>query len=293
MKKLGFITSSEDPNLIGDDHLVFAPLKDLGYSVSPVIWDKSDENLGPYDAFVFRSCWNYHVKFEEFLKWLEILKAQKKPVLNPLSISTWNLNKRYLLELRSKGAAVPQTEWFAKGSSFDAGDVKSKIGLFRSDQVVIRPAISLSGHDTYLVSTAEKEKLKKVWQSMPVDRDILVQEYIPEIRTAGETSLIFFNGEFSHAIRKTPAANEFRIHSEYGGSRTPVVPGDKVIAAAKEILKLAGESLVFARVDVIERPQGAILIELEIIDPMLFLGFSEGAPKRFARAIAERLSRVS
>jgi glutathione synthase/RimK-type ligase-like ATP-grasp enzyme len=290
MKKIGFITSSEDPNLSRDDQLAIEPLKSLGYEVFPLVWDDSGSDLSSYDAFVFRSCWNYHTHFQSFLKWVEILRAQQKPILNSLDVSIWNLNKVYLLELQKKGVSIPKTEWIKHGSLFDSDDVKTKMDFFEGRQIVIRPAVSLNGHDTYLVSAKDENKLKEIWRSMPLQRDIIVQEFIPEIRSSGETSLIFFNGEFSHAIKKIPASDEFRIHVEYGGLQTAVVPSPQLIAEAKEILNLVDSALLFARVDVIERSQKAVLIELEIVDPMLFLGYSVGAPDRFAKAIADRLS---
>lgn len=289
MKRLAFITSEEDPILIQDDQLAIEPLQKNGYQVKPLVWDHSAEKMEQFDALIFRSCWNYHQKFETFVNWLQKVKDSQIPVFNPIDISKWNLNKKYLLELAQKGVLIPKTLWFTKGTSFKSADVSSKLENLTGDQIVIRPATSLSGYDTYLVSRSDNEKIEKIWQSMPSDRDIIVQEYIPEITTEGETSLMFFNGEFSHAIRKTPAPNEFRIHAEHGGKRFAVKPSLELISEAKEILAAIENPLLFARVDVIHRPQGAVLIELEIIDPMLFLGYSEGAPERFARAIVDKL----
>lgn len=289
MKKLAFITSEEDPNLINDDQLAIGPLEKLGYLVAPLVWDHNSQIDG-FDALIFRSCWNYHRKFEQFAKWVTKLKTHNLPVLNSINVSIWNLNKKYLLELAEKGIPIPRTAWFPKGTSSQSNDIKEKIKNLASDRLVIRPAVSLNGHDTYLVSLSDTQKFEEVWNSLPADRDILVQEFIPEIQTAGETSLVFFNGEFSHAIRKTAADHEFRIHSEYGGKRFSVSPHADLVAQAKRVIDSVGEPLLFARVDLVDRPQGPVLIELELVDPMLFLGFSEGAPERFAQAIAYKLS---
>lgn len=286
MKKIAFVTSKEDPLLIRDDQLAIAPLKKLGFSVEPLVWDNDFNDINSFDGLIFRSCWNYHQKYEQFLKWMADLKEYKGRIFNPLDMSLWNLNKKYLLDLSQLGASVPKTEWISKETVLATNDLKTILDRINSDQVVIKPAVSLNGNDTYLESSQEISKIEVLLKKLPKDRDILIQEFIPEIKTAGEISLIFFNNEFSHAIRKTPSANEFRIHSEYGGQRAPVNPNLDLIKQAQDILKMVNKPLLFSRVDVVETAKGAMLIELEIIDPMLFLGYADGAPNRFAEAIA-------
>lgn len=170
-------------------------------------------------------------------------------------------------------------------------DRNEDLSKITSSQLVIKPAIPMSGHDTHLVSANDIEKVKILVHEIVGSRDVLIQEFVPEIKTNGEVSLLFFDGKFSHAVQKKPRQNEFRIHVEYGGSREGYEASAALIQQAQKIVEMVDSKLLFARVDFVER-QGkpAALIELEIIDPMLYLGYSNGAPERFAQAVAEYLS---
>ena len=285
MKKLAFVTSEEDPTLIADDRLAIAPLAQLGYSVAPLVWDGNQKGIDTFDAFVFRSCWNYHRKYSAFLSWIRGLEKLARPVFNPIETNVWNLNKKYLLELEKKGAAIPKTEWLGRGVQLSSAELKSLLSRIGSSKVVVKPAVSLNGHDTFLFSAGDIAKIDDTLRALSPKVDMLIQEYIPEIKTAGEVSLIFFNGKFSHAIRKMASAQEFRIHEEYGGTRAAFTPGNELIKQAQDIVEMVPSKLLSVRVDLVERREEASLIELEIIDPMLFIGYSEGAPARFAEAI--------
>lgn len=289
MKKIAFITSEDDPNLSKDDQFAIEPLHKLGYQVSPLIWDNPLENAGVFDALIFRSCWNYHRKYSQFVHWVERLKRLDIPILNPVDISLWNLDKKYLIELEKKNILIPQTYLIHRTTQVDDDTIKSIQEKISTSHLVIKPTVSLNGHDTYLLPSQDDQAIIKTLKSLPVEHDILIQEFIPEIKSSGEISLIYFNNEFSHAIRKTPAPQEFRIHSEYGGSRVAFQPDSVLVQQGKKILETVGQTLLFARVDIIETQNGAVLIELEIIDPMLFLGYSSQAPQRFAEAIANAL----
>jgi len=290
MRKIAFITSEDDPTLIKDDQLVFAPLKERGYTAFPHIWDHGHTGLETCDAIVFRSCWNYHRKYEQFLSWIEKLKNFKVPVINPIAVNLWNLNKHYLIELADKGTTIPTTKFIEKGTALNMLELRVLIDAIGAPQVVIKPAVSLNGQDTYLVAANDLSQINKIMAELLPTRDMLVQEFVPEIKTSGEVSLIFFNKKYSHAIRKTPAAHEFRIHHEYGGQRASYTPSKELIQQATDIVNLVEGPLVSCRVDVVETPQGAKLIELEIIDPMLFLALGEGAPDRFAQALVDAIA---
>lgn len=289
MKKIAFITSEDDPNLSKDDQLAIEPLHKLGYQVFPLIWDNPLDNVGVFDALIFRSCWNYHRKYSHFVRWVEQLKRLDIPIFNPVDISLWNLDKKYLIELKKKNILIPQTYLIHRATKIDADTIKSIHEKISASHLVIKPSVSLNGHDTYLLPSQDDQAIINTLRSLPAEHDILIQEFIPDIKSSGEISLIYFNNEFSHAIRKTPAQQEFRIHSEYGGSRSAFQPDSVLIQQGKKILETVGQTLLFSRVDVIETQNGAVLIELEIIDPMLFLGYSSQAPQRFAEAVVEAL----
>ncbi len=288
MKRIAFITSEQDPLLISDDRLAIEPVMQLGLSVEPFVWDNGVAGIGEFDAIIFRSCWNYHRKFEKFVSWILQVKDLNVPTFNSIPVSLWNLHKKYLLDLANAGVAIPRTELILKDSHSE--DLRTKLVAVKSEQVIIKPAISLNGEDTYLCDAQDIARIGRLTESLLSERDVLIQEYIPEVQTFGEISLLFFNKKYSHSVRKTPAANEFRIHTEYGGSRMPFSPGQDLIDSAAKILDLVSESLLFARVDFIVSTRGPLLVELELVDPMLYLACDTAAAGRFAENIAESVS---
>jgi glutathione synthase/RimK-type ligase-like ATP-grasp enzyme len=296
MKKIGFITSIEDPQVGGDDHLAFQDLESLGFQVSPVIWDHyigADDSglasLQGWDGLVFRSCWNYHRKHSEFLGFLDRLKKSRIPVLNPIATIEWNLNKKHLLELASE-VVVPKTLWLEAGTSFSSQVLEKARKDWKVDSLVIKPAVSLNGHDTYRVSKEGFEKTEATVLELLKNRDVLIQEFIPEIKTQGETSLVFFNRKLSHAVRKLPAENEFRIHREYGGTHQPTDASPEALRYSEKLLSVVPGELLYARVDIVETSKGPVLIELEVTDPMLYLHAHPNAAKNFATAVAKAFS---
>lgn len=284
MKKIALITSTSDPELCRDDRLVLTPLLTLGIEAKPFIWDQ-DENFEDYDAFIFRSCWNYHRKFDAFLAWLDRLEKSGKKVLNPVSDSRWNLHKKYLFTLKEQGIPIPETVLIPKNSSYSLESILSKM---EAKKIVVKPAISLSGLETTLRNCDEVTQIQKDLDIILKDRDAFLQEFLPEIHN-GEISLTYLNGEFSHANRKVPADKEFRVHKEYGGKNLPFTPENKLLGEIQKLISLRPK-LLFSRVDIALKGDSWKLIEWEIIDPMLYLGDTPGAPERFARAIQKGIS---
>ncbi|MBY0452518.1 MAG: hypothetical protein K2P92_05735 [Bdellovibrionaceae bacterium] len=286
MKKIGFITSSADPNLTEDDLLTKPYLLEKGYQLLPVVWDQNPSNLNDYTALVFRSCWNYHVKFSEFQSWLETLKSVEVPIFNSLAISKWNLHKKYLLDFQKKGVSTSFTQLIAQAELNPQLDAFFK----NQKQVVLKPAVSLNGHETFLVDVADESAWHAHIATIQKSADVLVQEYLPEIKETGEYSFIFFNGEFSHAVQKLAKSGEFRIHIEHGGRRIAYTPTVDEIKQAKTIVEMIPENLLSVRVDGVIRNGKLILIELEVIDPSLFLENDSLAAQRFTKALLENIS---
>ncbi len=288
-KKVAFVTSEADPNLIPDDRMAIAPLEKLGIDVEVLVWDRPGQDLGSYDAFIFRSCWNYHRKHSEFVTWLNGLRSLHIPVFNPVETNIWNLSKKYLLDLESCGIVIPETV-FLPGHSFKEDHLEHYLESIPSEKVVIKPAVSLNGEDTYLFERTESTAIKSKCSEINSTRDLLLQQFIPEIQTEGEISLIYFNKQYCHAIRKTAKKGEFRIHEEHGGTRVAYLPDAAELHFANSVVDTITEDLLFCRVDIVKSGSKIYLIELEILDPMLFLGMDPKAPQRFANAIDEVLN---
>jgi glutathione synthase/RimK-type ligase-like ATP-grasp enzyme len=283
MKTLGFATYSGAPELTADDRLALPALRKRGIEVVPVVWRGGARPQG-LEGLVLRSCWDYHqVEPEVFLDWVSQQEQAGSRVWNPFEVVRWNLHKRYLLEAGAHGARIPRTVCVERGAPRSLRDVLEESGI--GPGLVIKPAVSLDGHDTFLFGMRHAEA-ERVYESLLRRGDVLVQEFIEDIQTEGELSLVFLGGTFSHAIRKRPARGGFRVQVEHGGTREPFQPTPAQVRHAEHLLALAGQPLLYARVDVVPVRGELVLMELELIDPMLFLGYAPGAPERFAEAVA-------
>jgi glutathione synthase/RimK-type ligase-like ATP-grasp enzyme len=155
---------------------------------------------------------------------------------------------------------------------------------------VVKPAVSASAHNTWLADGPAFPADAELQEKMQGEA-FLVQQFIPEIETYGEISFIYLDGGYCHAVLKRPAAGDFRVQQEHGGSAEAFVPSPALLDQANKIaaaVPYVRDSL-YCRIDVIEKDGMLILMELELIEPELFLGLAEGAAKRFAAAILHRL----
>jgi glutathione synthase/RimK-type ligase-like ATP-grasp enzyme len=288
MKRVAFVTFEAGPDLTDDDGLALAPLEALGVSVEPLVWTAPLPEPEAFDALVLRSCWDYHRKPDDFVAWLGRFEGPGPALWNPPALCRWNLNKRYLLDLAAAGVRVPHTRWLPRGSRVSPDEA-----ALPGDPpgVVVKPAVSLNGEDTFLFSTERRAEIADAANAILRERDLLLQAFVPEIFSQGETSLVFFDGAYSHAVRKLPTGGEFRVQAEYGGRREPARPPPEIVERARAALAVAGgPTPLYARVDGVVTEAGFTLIELEVLDPTLFLGFDEGAPGRFAAALGRRLA---
>lgn len=285
MKRVAFSTCAEIPLLAEDDHLAIAPLRERGVEVVPWIWD-APAPPPDLDAIVHRSCWDYHLKPAAFLRWLDALEASGLPSFNPAPLLRWNVDKRYLRDLAARGARIPETVWIEKGERVDLAELLRAHGL---DEVVIKPQISLSAYGTFRASRASVAAAQPQLDALVAERAMMVQAFLPAILERGELSFVFLGGQHSHTVRKTPRAGDFRVQSDYGGARTLEDPPPSLIAEAARALDAEAPPPLYARIDVVETSEGLVLMELEAIDPALFLAYSPGAPERFADCIARAL----
>ena len=286
---IALATSSNVPELTGDDRLLVRALASAGVCAVPAIWNDCREKWHRYAAVVIRSCWDYHLKHGEFLAWLHRLETTGVRVLNSPALVRWNAEKTYLRELAARGVASVPTRWVERDEviSLDA-ILQAKIW----DRVVVKPAISASAHETWRASSASARAAEPRFRLMVANGEVLVQPFLDVVQADGEWSLLFYGGVYSHAVLKRPRPGDFRVQCEHGGTSEAFAPSREMIAAASAVLRAAeqgrGASL-YARVDgcVIERE--FVLMELELIEPDLFLRSNVDAPDMFAAALLDVL----
>lgn len=282
MKRIVFVTCSTRPGFAEDDLPAVQALEATGAVVTPLPWDGDFNPWTAFDAVVLRSTWNYHLHPEKFLMWLSQLQTQNANVFNAADVVRWNIDKNYLKELSRKGIPVPPTVWLAKGSDSNLLQVLKENGWNRA---VVKPTISATAHNTFQTSVETAAAQQEKFTSNLKSHDLMVQQFMAEVAEEGEWSLIFFNKQFSHAVLKKPKAGDFRVQENYGGTTAAIAPPQVAIEQAKEILKLVKEPLLYTRVDGVISNGRFVLMELELIEPVLFLQTAHEAAKRFADTI--------
>lgn len=285
MLRVGFATWAGAPAGTADDLLAVAPLARRGIAVVPFDWQGPQP--ADLDAIVLRSCWNYHLEEAGFRAWLDRLAAGRVPVLNPVPVARWNLHKGYLRELTAQGVRLPATVWVERAAP---GSLAALLHAHDLDHVVVKPVVSGTAYRTWRTSRARAAADEAAFAALVADAGVLVQAFVPEVLEAGEVSLVFFRGEFSHAVRKRPCAGDFRVQSDFGGTREPVQPSRRLLAQAEDVLANVAGELLYARVDGIEVDGALVLMELEVLDPELYLIQDPAAPDRFAAALAAMLA---
>ena len=264
----------------------------LGVGCELVRWREIDTVAGGYDAVLPLLCWDYWDAREDFLATLE-RAAERTRVLNAVELLRWNTDKRYLDELGEGGAPIIAT-WVV--DRVDADVVAEGFARFGCERLVIKPQV---GAGAWRQVSVRKGEALPTAEALPPGR-AMVQPFLEAVETEGEISLLFFDGVFSHALRKTPKAGDYRIQSLYGGKEERYAPDAEQLGIAEAALgQMAarfGEGPLYARVDVLRGNDGGWkLIECEMVEPYLYLGLSAGeggenaGARAFARALAGRL----
>jgi hypothetical protein len=284
MKPFGLVTCNQFPELSPDDRPLISEFAAIGREAAPVVWDDPGVDWSRFDLLILRSCWDYHLQIEEFRKWIDASEALGVALLNPPDLIRWNLHKSYLADLQKRGVSIPRTGWVEQGSTVDLRDFIWERGW---KQAVVKPAVSAGAWKTHHVSESTMEEGQRSLDDLVRERDVLIQEFLPEVVESGELSLIFIGGAYSHAVRKLPGTGNFRVGEENGGSDVAAAPGAEVIERAGAILDRMSAPSLYARVDGIERKGEFLLTELELIEPFLFFRHHPAARRRFASAVSE------
>lgn len=264
-----------------EDEVLIRFLSRKGLLVERVIWDDSEVDWTKYVAIVIKSPWDYHHKYDAFLSWLSRLDKLGCKVFNPTQLIRWNSHKKYLTEIAAEGFEVLPSVVLSGSSSKDLLALFDKLN---SSEIVLKPCISAGATNT-LVLTKEliKEKADEINQLID-GIDYLAQPFMPQIRE-GEWSLLFFGGKYSHGLLKMPAEGDFRVQHYYGGTFQRREPGKNMIETATTLVnRFAAESL-YARVDGIIVDGSFMLMEIELIEPLLYLSLAPESYENYYSAL--------
>ncbi|MDB4893234.1 MAG: hypothetical protein JWL61_5089 [Gemmatimonadetes bacterium] len=282
---IALATSAKVADLTDDDRLLVAALAASGVRSEPAIWNDDALDWEKYAAVVIRSTWDYHLHLDEFLAWLDRLESLDVRVVNAPSLLRWNAEKGYLRDLADRGIAIVPTRWVERGERSSLGDILRETGW---SDVVVKPAVSVSAHQTWRMGAGEAGARAADFSSMVESGRVLVQPFLEAIQTEGEWSLLFYGGEYSHAVLKRPRRDDFRVQQAHGGTSDVMEPSREVIDQARRVLEAAGQPSQYARVDGCVVDGRFVLMELELIEPDLFLRAHPAAPARLAAALLGR-----
>lgn len=285
---IALATCLDMPTGDGDDLPLVRALTNLGHQVSMVPWDQPGVDWTQFDATVIRATWNYTTRRDEFAAWVSSVPR----LHNPAPVVLPNTDKTYLADLADAGLPVVPTRLVPPGAELE---------LPESGEFVLKPTIGAGsrGVGRFDGPGGHRQAREHAERLHAAGRTVLVQPYLDAVDTAGETAMIFFDGQFSHAARKGPMLQPGARHPVDGGALyieeniSPRQPSEAELEVAERVFKYANaglaENLLYARIDLLPGPDGPVLIELELVEPSLFLLHADGAADRLAAAISARV----
>lgn len=279
-KRCAYLTMENTAGWSIDAELAFPPMRALGWTVDSVPWRRPGIDWASYEAVYIGTPWDYPEDPDHFLDVLQSADRSSAILVNDLSLVCWTLSKTYLRDLEKRGVAIVPSLWYDRWS---AADVDRFFTAHDSEWIIVKPVVSTNATDTLLIDrrSADGEDLRAAF----AERSFVVQPFISNIQTEGEFSLFFFANEFSHAIRKIPRPADFRVQEEHGARISAVEPEPELREAGEKVLGLVKPMSVYARVDFVRSDDGRfLLMELEVIEPSMYLRMDADAPRRFAEA---------
>jgi glutathione synthase/RimK-type ligase-like ATP-grasp enzyme len=266
-----------------------AALNAVGVSASWHVWSDPQVDWDAYDLTVVRSTWDYTIDRAGFLAWAGAVPR----LANPAQVLAWNTDKTYLRELAEAGIPVVPTAWADPGEPVE----------LPGGEFVVKPSIGAGSNGAGRFDGGSHDAARThAAQLHEAGRTVMVQPYLADVDTAGETALIYFGGTFSHAIRKASMLEQTTVNALSPGLSTGLFQPERISARRADDAELSlgeqvladirqrfGGDLLYTRVDVLPSDTGPVVIELELTEPSFFLLYDDAAAGRFAQAVLGRL----
>ncbi|MDH3747037.1 MAG: hypothetical protein OER97_02425 [Gammaproteobacteria bacterium] len=281
-RQCAFLTMQNPGDFVTDYDLSIAPMAELGWRVVLVNWRDRSIAWEDFDAVYICTPWDYLEDPALFLDVLDTIDKSTAVLVNDLALVHWTLEKTYLKDLEERGADVVPSTWYPE---FDAENADVFFSEHNTDKLVLKPLIGANAVDTFVLTKPIGDTLCRELTETFRDRPFFVQPFIANIQSEGEFSLFFLGDAYSHAILKTPKAGDFRVQEEHGAEIKAITPPDRLIDIATRTMGLVKPEPVYARIDFVRDDDDRyLLMELELIEPSLYLRTDSGAAMRFAAA---------
>lgn len=289
MPAIAIITDTHQPNWTDSDWTLVAPLQQKGITAVCAAWDDPQVDWKQFQALILRACFNYFRKPDLFRQWIAAMESAGIPLFNSPDIVRWNMDKHYLQDLAQQGVPTVPTIWLAQGMSVNLGRLMDQQGW---SQLVMKPSVSAGAANTWLISHAEVSAKQTEFATLLQQMDWMAQPFMSSIQQ-GEWSLIYFKGEYSYTLLKKPAAGNIFVQHHHGGTAEIATPPDGfveqglvLLQKVEEIVGVPASDLLYARIDGLNENGILTLMELELIEPYLYLELVPSAAQQFAQAIA-------
>jgi glutathione synthase/RimK-type ligase-like ATP-grasp enzyme len=261
-------------------------LANKGLNIERRVWNDPTVDWQQYGLAILKSPWDYHEQIAEFHNWLDTLQTLNVQLLNPIETVRWNSDKSYLKEIANAGFKVIPSMFLDKGSKPDLSLLFEQL---LAEKIVIKPCISAGAKNVLTLTCNTVNEQQAMIYDLLLAEDYLAQPFMHEI-LEGEWSMLFFNGAYSHCILKVPRSGDFRVQQYHGGQLKAVKPEQAHIDSAAGYVKHFAKDTLYARVDGVICNQQFHLMELELIEPYLYLDTDADAYERYYKALVKLMT---
>jgi hypothetical protein len=281
-----FATYGAQPGLTEDDQHFARALERRGVQVCAAAWDDPAAAWSSAAAVVIRSTWDYHLRRADFLAWVARVSAATT-LYNDARAMRWNSHKSYLAEIARRGVPVIDTVFASVGSNLDLTAVAREHGW---RDVVVKPAVSASAHETRRFDVPDRAEGQAHLDRLLATRDVMVQPHLAALAEQGELSLLFARGRFTHAVRRRSALVDGHVMPKSAPADAPAAAIEcaaRVLEAAGALTGVSPNEMLYSRVDLAATGSDCVLLELELIEPSLFLVHAPNEAEAFAAALVK------
>ncbi len=276
-------------NILLDDRLLADALRARGLSSVRVDWARPDLDWSRFRCVVFRTTWNYFKRFPEFTAWFDRVSSQTR-LINAPSIVRWNWDKHYLADLEALGVPVVPSRFVERGETRSLPDLLAATGW---KDAIVKPCVSGGAYHTYRIHAGNAAEVDAAVRGLLDSGALMIQPFQDDIVRTGEDTLMVLGGRYTHAVRKKAKTGDFRVQDDFGGTVHHLEPSPEQMELAERAMAAcvsaeAGRPApVYGRVDMVRDNDGRFAVmELELIEPELWLRYHPPAAEALAEAIA-------
>lgn len=260
-------------------------LLNKGLDCKRMVWNDPDADWQQFDMAVIKSPWDYHENFKEFNNWLNKREAQGLKLLNSYQLIRWNSDKHYLKEISDAGLKIIPSAFLEKNSRPLLADF---FGVLAAKKLIVKPCVSAGAKNTLVIDQEHLNTAQQEIHLLLQEESYMVQPFMEEVRE-GEWSFLFFNGNYSHSLLKVPKSGDFRVQQFFGGNILETEAAAEHIKAAKSYVDQFARDTFYARVDGLIVNGELVLMELELIEPYLYLNNHPQAMENYYQALLQHL----